>query len=153
MARARRRFGPLFCLTMILAVILLASLPFWEAGIQQFRAWQLSLRLHDPDEAVRRDAAEGLVQLGPAAAWWVVRALKDPDPRARVLACSVAGRTITDAREPAEALLAAVHDPDASVRAAAVGQLVIDAVDTVRARTVGARFGPKGCAAVPDAGV
>jgi HEAT repeat protein len=124
MARARRRFGPLFYVTAGFAVIVAASIPFWETGIQQFRAWQLTKRLHNPVESVRREAAEKLVQLGSSGTWWVIRTLGDPDPRARVLCCSILGRTVTDRTEPiVEALLTAVHDSDPSVRVAAVDQL------------------------------
>ena len=42
MPRDRRRFGPLFYLTAIVALIAVASMPFWETGIQQYRAWRLS---------------------------------------------------------------------------------------------------------------
>src|SRR4051812_28947862 len=124
MARHRRRFGRLFYLTAGLAALVLAGLPFWEPGMQWFRAWQLARRLHDPAESVRREAAEGLVQLGPGATPWVIRASRDPDARVRILSCSILARTTTDGHEgPAEALLAALHDTDPSVRAAAAGQL------------------------------
>ena len=117
MARSRRRFGPLFYLTAGLAVLAIASIPLWAPGIQQFGAWRLTRRLHDPAEPVRREAAEGLVQLGPAATWWVIRASRDPDVRVRILSCSILGRALTDGdQRPAEALLAAVRDGDASVR-------------------------------------
>ena len=78
MARSRRRFGPLFYLTAGLAALVIASIPLWEPGIQQFGAWRLTRRLHDPAESVRREAAEGLVQLGPAATWWVIRRVARP---------------------------------------------------------------------------
>ena len=124
MLRLRRWFGP-FRPTTIVAVVVIASLPFWETGMQQYTAWRLSRQLHDPAEAVRSEAADGLVQLGPAATEWVIGAMHDPDPAVRRLACSIVGRTVTDgATGPVEDLLAAVHDGDASVRAVAVEQLV-----------------------------
>ena len=124
MACSRRRFGPLFYLTAGLAALAIASIPLWAPAIQQFGAWRLTRRLHDPAESVRREAAEGLVQLGPAATWWVIRASRDPDVRVRILSCSILDCAVNDGDErPAEALLAAVRDGDPSVRSSAVGQL------------------------------
>lgn len=124
MARSHRRFGPLFYRTAIVALILIVSIPFWRTGIEQLSAWRLTHQLHNPVEAVRRKAAEGLVQLGPSATPWVIRAMRDPDARVRALACSTLVRTAPeDAEAPLVALLAAVKDSDPSVRAAAVGQL------------------------------
>jgi HEAT repeat protein len=80
--------------------------------------------MHDPNEAVRREAADGFVQLGPAASSWVIRAMRDPDARVRLLACSILVRTAPDTPDAAlGALLAAVADGDTSVRLAAVEQL------------------------------
>ncbi len=78
MARSHRRFGRLFYGTATVALILIASVPFWRTGIEQLSAWRLAQRLHDPVEAVRRQAAEGLVQLGPSATQWVIRTMRRP---------------------------------------------------------------------------
>ena len=124
MARSRRRFGLLLRVTAIVALVVLFSIPFWPSAIEQSTAWRLSRRLHDPDGEVRRSAAEGLVQLGPAASFWVIRAMRDPDARARLAASSILVRTAPDASErPLNALLDAVSDGDAAVRLAAVAQL------------------------------
>jgi HEAT repeat protein len=114
----------LFYLTVAAAVAVAVSTLFFETLIQQYTAWRLTRRLHDPVEVVRQEAAEGLVQLGSAATWWVIRATHDSDAGVRALSCSVLARTASDgAAEPAEALLAAVRDSDPSVRARALGQL------------------------------
>ena len=124
MARSRRRFGLLFYVTAILALCVLGSIPFWQAGFEQASAWRLSRGLRDPVEAVRQSAAERLVQLGPAASPWVIQAMRDPDARVRLVACSIVVRTADDAADiPLHALLGAVADGDASVRLATVGQL------------------------------
>lgn len=124
MARARRRFGPLFYLTAIVALIAVASMPFWKTGIQQYRAWRLSRQLHDAAVEVRREAADGLVQLGPAATWWVIRATRDPDPQVRLISCSILGRSADiNAIRPIEALIASTKDSDPAVRAGALEQL------------------------------
>jgi HEAT repeat protein len=123
-ARSRRRFGVLFYLTTIVALVVLVSIPFWHIGIEQWTAWRHSRKLHDPVEAVRGEAAQGLMQLGPAASSWVIRAMRDPDARVRLLACSMLVRTAPDAAAaPLRALLAAVADSDVAVRVAAVGQI------------------------------
>ena len=123
-ARPRQQLGLLFYMTAIIALVMLVSIPFWQMAIEQSQAWRLSRRLHDPVETVRRAAAEGLVQLGPAASSWVIRAMRDPDARVRLIACSIVVRTAPDAAErPLGPLLGAVSDSDSSVRLAAVGQL------------------------------
>jgi HEAT repeat protein len=123
-ASPRRRFGVLFYTTAIVALVILVSIPLWQTGVEQSRAWWLTRRLHDPVEDVRRTAVYELVQLGPAASPWVIRAMRDPDARVRLIACSIVVRTAPDAaKRPLGALLGAVSDGDSSVRLAAVGQL------------------------------
>jgi HEAT repeat protein len=81
-------------------------------------------RLRDKTEPVDRVATQGLVQLGSTARPWVLRAMRDSNPQVRRLACSILFQTAPDrASEALEALLVAVKESDASVRAAAVGQL------------------------------
>lgn len=124
MARSRRRFGLLFYMTAIVAVDVLGSVPFWQTGVEQFGAWRLSRNLHNPVEAVHSRAVEGLAQLGPAASPWVIRAMRDPDARVRLLACSILVRTAPDtAKVILDAALAALADGDPAVRIAATGQL------------------------------
>lgn len=121
----RRRFGPLFYATAGVAVLLLGSQPLWEPAMQRYRAWQLTRQLGDPSEPVRREAVAELVQIGPAATWWVVRASRDPAVPVRLLCCTILGRLVSAGDgAAAEALLAATRDADASVRAAAVSQMV-----------------------------
>ena len=106
------------------ALVVLLTIPFWQTAIEQTTAWRLSRRLGSPDETVRRASADGLVQLGPAASPWVIRAMRDRDARIRIVACSLVVRTAPEAGTiPLAALEAAVADADPSVRVAAVGQL------------------------------
>ena len=141
-------------MTAIVALVVLVSIPFWQTAIEQSRAWRLSRRLHDPVESVRRAAVEGLVQLGPSSSSWVIRAMRDPDARVRLAACSIVVRTAPDLAElPLGALLGAVADGDAAVRLAAVGQLEAliarygsPSESSARERAVGAL-----CAALRDA--
>ncbi len=124
MARSRRRLGLVFYVTALVALAVLLTIPFWQTAIEQTSAWRLSRRLGSPDETVRRAAADGLVQLGPAASPWVIRAMSDPDARVRVVACSLVVRSAPEAGMiPLAALEAVVADADPSVRVAAVGQL------------------------------
>ena len=124
MKRSRRRFGPLFYATCAVAAVLLISRPFWQMGVEQYRAWRLADQLRHSADPTRRAAVDGLVQLGPAARSWIIRAMRDPDPQVRRLACSILVRAAPDRSEEAlDALLVAVKDADPSVRAAAVRQL------------------------------
>ena len=116
MARPRRRFGPLFRTTLIVALIAVVTMPFWPTAHQQWTAWMLSRRLRDPVESVRREAAERLVRLGPPATSWVIGAMRDPSPVVRRLACSALARTLPEKADQAVAALAtATHDSDPSV--------------------------------------
>jgi hypothetical protein len=81
MARSGRRFGPLFYLTLFAALVVALSVPFWPTAIVQGRAWRLSRQLLDADPATRQEAAQSLVQLGPTATSWVIRAMHDDNPR------------------------------------------------------------------------
>jgi HEAT repeat protein len=136
----RRRFGRLFYATAGLAVVLLGSQPFWEPARQRYRAWQLTGQLHDPTAQVRDGAAAELMQIGPAATWWVARASRDPDVRVRLLCCNILERLATIGDEAAaEALLAEARDADPSVRAAALSQL-----PSVVGPGAGGEAGPKG---------
>jgi HEAT repeats len=123
MKQRRRRFGPLFYVTCVVALLVLASRPFWELGADHYRARQLVGRLHDTDPD-RREATGGLLQLGSVARPWVLRAMGDADPQVRRNACSILVQTAPDRPEEAlTALLVAAKDTDASVRAAAMWQL------------------------------
>ena len=124
MTRIRRRFGPFFHVTVVAALATLASMPFWSVAVEQWQAWTFSRQLRGSTAAVREEAADGLVRLGPAATSWVIRAMGDPDAKVRLLACSILPRTDPDHPEPAlDALAAALKDGDASVRKAAADQL------------------------------
>jgi HEAT repeats len=124
MKGSRKRFGPLFYVTSSVALLILASRPFWEAGEEQYRAWRLVGRLGDASEAIDRAATEGLVQLGPSATSWVLRAMRSRDPLVRRRACSILLRTTSErGEELLAALLVAARDSDPSVRSTAVGQL------------------------------
>ena len=123
MARSRRRFGPLFYVTLAGALLLLLSHPFWKVGSEQFTAWQLSRQLRDPTGSVRREAAARLLQLGPAATSWVIGAMRDGNPQVRLSACSILLGTFPESGgEALAALIAATKDSDPWVRASAVGQ-------------------------------
>jgi HEAT repeat protein len=124
MARSDRRFGPLFYPTLFAALVAVFSVPFLPTAIVQGRAWRLSRQLRDPDPATREEAAQSLVQVGPAATSWIIRAMHDDNPQVRLVACSALVRTDPDHPERTkDALLAACADGDALVREAAVGQL------------------------------
>jgi HEAT repeat protein len=124
MARSGRRFGPLFYLTLFGALLVVLSVPFLPTAIVQGRAWRLSRQLLDADPATRQEAAQSLVQLGPTATSWIIRAMDDDNPQVRLVACSALVRTDPDHPERTkDALLAACADGDALVREAAIGQL------------------------------
>ncbi len=124
MKSSRWRFGPLFYGTCVVAALLLISRPFWQMGAEQFRAWRLVGQLRDPRESSRRQAADGLVQLGPAARPWVLRAMRDGDAQVRRRACSILVRTALDCPEEAlAALRVAAKDSDPAVQVNAVDQL------------------------------
>jgi len=124
MAHSRRRFGPLFRVTAVAALVLIVSMPFWPKAQEQWTAWMLSRRLRDSAEPVRREAAEQLVRLGPPASSWVIGAMRDTNPVVRRLACSILPRTVPEQADQAvRALIAAAQDSDLSVRTAAVEQL------------------------------
>jgi HEAT repeats len=124
MARSGRRFGPFFYLTLFGALLVVLGVPFLPTAIVQVRAWRLSRELRDPDPATRQEAAQSLVQLGPTATSWIIRAMHDDNPQVRLVACSALVRTDPDHPERTkDALLAACADGDASVREAAIGQL------------------------------
>jgi HEAT repeat protein len=124
MARSGRRFGPLFYLTLFAALVVVFSVPFWQTAIVQERAWRLSRQLRDADPTAHQEAAKSLVQLGPAATSWIIRAMHDDNSQVRLVACSALVRTDPDHPERTkDALLAACADGDASVREAAIGQL------------------------------
>ena len=114
----------MFYVTALVGLVILVSVPFWQTALEQSTAWRLSRRLRDPDPAVRRTAAEGLAQLGPAASPWVIRAMRDPDAKVRLLACPLMVHTAPDIAEiPLRALKDACGDADPTVRVAAVEQL------------------------------
>jgi HEAT repeat protein len=124
MAQPRRRFGPLFRITAVAALVILVSLPFWQTAGEQWSAWMLSRRLRDPAEGVRREAADQLVRLGPPATSWVIAAMRDSNPVVRRLATSILPRTAPEkADRVVAALRTAARDSDPSVRAAAVEQM------------------------------
>ena len=124
MKKPRRRFGPLFYVTAGIALLMILSRPFWETTTEQFAAWRLSRQLRDQTKATREQAATELVRLGPAATSWVIRAMRNGDPRVRELACSILMQTMPERLDEAlTALLAVVKDSVPSVRASAVMQL------------------------------
>ena len=123
MARSRRRFGPVFWVTVALALSTLASIPFWNSIGDQWQAWGYSRQLRDPSTSARAGAVDGLARLGPSATWWVIRAPRDPDPTVRILACSILLRADPDHPSLSlDALAEALKDGDASVRKAAAYQ-------------------------------
>jgi HEAT repeat protein len=114
----------LFYVTLGVTLLILVSTPLWPTAIEQWTAWGLSRQLRASDEATQIAAADGLVQLGPAAASWVLSALRDPDPKVRERACSIVARTVTGRPDAAVlALVVSLGDGDASVRSAAAAQL------------------------------
>ena len=124
MARSRKRFGRLFYATCAFAILATAVALFWQPIAIQILAWRLTSQLRDPVASTRRDAAAELVRLGPSATSWVVRAMRDRDPRVREGACVILLQTTPDRPEAAlAALLTAAKDSDSGVRAAAVAQL------------------------------
>ena len=124
MAQSRKRFGRLFYATCVIAIIVIVGGLFWQPAALKLKAWRLARQLRDPVGATRRGAADELVQLGPASTYWVARAMRDPDPKVRVDACSILLQTTPDDPGAAlAALLAAAKDIDPAVRAAAVAQL------------------------------
>ncbi len=124
MAKSRRRFGPLFYATSAVALVLLVSCPFWQAGTSQLAAWRLTRQLRGASPSDRREAAAGLMRLGPAATSWVIGAMRDGDPLVREQACSVVVYTVPERPDEAlAALLVAAKDSTPAVRATAVAQL------------------------------
>ncbi len=124
MARIRRSFGPFFYVTVVAALAILVSVSFWPSVLGHWQAWTLSRHLHDATAGARGQAAEGLAMLGPTAPPWLIRAMKDPDAKVRLLACSTLPRTDPDHPAPIfDALTAALGDGDASVRRKAANQL------------------------------
>ena len=75
--------------------------------------------LSDPDEQVRRGAVEALGWIGSEAVSELIAALKNDGPAARRAAARALGRLGPAAASAEPALLEAVADPDARVRAAA----------------------------------
>ena len=124
MAQSRKRFGRLFYATCVIALFVIVGGLLWHPAVLKLRAWRLAGQLRNPVGATRRGAADELVRLGPTSTYWVARAMRDPDPKVRVDACSILLQTTPD--DPAAALaalLAAAKDSDPAVRAAAVAQL------------------------------
>ena len=123
MKKPRRRFGPLFYVTAGIALVVILSRPFWETTTEQFAAWRLSRQLRDPTQATRAHAATELVRLGPAATSWVIRAMRNGDPRVRELACSILMQTMPERLDEAlAALRVAANDSDALVQSNALMQ-------------------------------
>ena len=124
MKRTHRRFGPLFYVTAGITLAVFISRPFWNTASEQWTAWRLSRQLLSTKAPERREAAEKLVQLGPAATSWVIRATRDRDPQVRELACSILAETMPERpNEALAALLVAAKDSDAAVRKSAVTEL------------------------------
>jgi HEAT repeat protein len=122
--KSRRRFGPLSYTTAGIALLVILSRPFWETTTEQFAAWRLSRQLRDPTKATREQAATKLVRLGPAATSWVIRAMRNGDPRVRETACSILMQTMPERPDEAlAALLAAAKDSDPLVQWNALMQL------------------------------
>lgn len=137
----------MFYLTAAVAVVLLGSQPLWEPASRGYRAWRLTRQLRAPDDPSRHETADELVQLGPAATWWVARAARDPDAQVRARCCEILGRLVPQGDDAAaEALLAAAGDGDPSVRACAVRYLepiaarpgTADAVESAKDRALAA---------------
>jgi HEAT repeat protein len=126
MPRTARKFGPLFYLTLLAAITVALSIPFWPTIIAQERAWRLSRQLRHVDPMVREEAARALVQLGPDATSWVIRAMRDDKSQVRVVACSILVSTDPDHPDRTkDAALAACTDGDASVRETGIRQLEV----------------------------
>jgi HEAT repeat protein len=124
MKRTHRRFGPLFYVTAGITLAVFISRPFWNTASEQWTAWRLSRQLLSTKAPERREAAEKLVQLGPAATSWVIRATRDRDPQVRELACSILLQTMPERPDEAlAALLVAARDSDAAVRKSTVTEL------------------------------
>jgi HEAT repeat protein len=124
MARTRRRFGPLFYSIVAVAVISLAVVPFMPTIYEQWTAWKFSRQLADSDARVAHGAALNLANLGRGATWWIIRAIRDQDPKVRKRACeALASSSPKDPARAVEALVTASHDVDPSVRSTAVHQL------------------------------
>jgi HEAT repeat protein len=124
MERSRRRFGPRLWVTLIVAVVVWGSRPFWSMIHDHWEAWRLAPRLRDPAPLTRIEAAIRLVDLGPVATRHVTSALRDSRPSVRQLACSIVLQTTPDDPRPAlAALVAAAGDVDPSIRALAVEKL------------------------------
>ncbi len=124
MPHSRKRFGRLFYVTIASASVVTVAALVWQPVSVQLMAWRLTRQLRDPVGATRRGAADELVRLGPTSTYWVARAMRDPDSKVRVDACSILLQTTPD--DPGAALaavLAAAKDSDPAVRAAAVAQL------------------------------
>ncbi len=124
MPTSRRRYGPLFYVTLALALIGVAAVPFLPKIHEQWTAWELSRQLGDSDSHVRGEAARRLADLGPGATWWIIWKMRHEDPRVRQLACSALVRNAPENTTRAvAALIAASHDADRFVRKAAVDEL------------------------------
>jgi len=124
MAYRGGKFGPLLYITLFAAVLVLVAVPAWPRVIEQWTAWSFCRQLRDPDQAVRRRAAEGLARLGPAAVPWVIRASRDAVVEARIAACSIVRLVDPDHPQAAvAALIAASGDGQLPVRLTAVEQL------------------------------
>ena len=126
MKPTRRRFGPLFYLTLAVALILVVSVPGWPMMIEQWQAWGYARQLRDATPGERDIAIAGLTGLGPAARSWVIRATRDPDPKVRQAAISMVLRLDPDHPTPAlDALIVVFRDADPTVRQAAVDQIYL----------------------------
>lgn len=123
MARPRRAFGPLFYATVVVSLGLLGGYGGWVVWQSAARAWEtrgLVRQLGDPSSQVRWRASGQLAQIGTDAVPAVVRALKDPDARVRLMACKTLPSLDPDAESAVPGLVDLLRDPEPKVRRAAV---------------------------------
>ena len=85
------------------------ELSILASGNMQFAAWRLSRQLREASSATRREAADGLMRLGPAATSWVIGAMRDRDPLVREQACSVVVYTVPERLDEAACRIARGH--------------------------------------------
>lgn len=92
MSAKRRRFGPLFYGTLVLAALECAGLGVWRAWPSVRERWAIRRsvqELRDSNPKVRSAAEARLRRIGPHAAPAVLRALNDTDPRVRRDCCRI----------------------------------------------------------------
>lgn len=126
MARSRKAFGPLLYGTLIVSAALLGGYGGWLGWQSVARAWQthgLAKQMRDPNSTVRWSAAGQLAQIGEDAIPTLIAAMKDPDPKVRVMACKTFPSVDPNAETAIPALLTALKDPEPKVRRAAAVDL------------------------------